>query len=250
MKIVVIGGTGLIGSKLVHLLGRAGHEVVAASPDTGVDTLTGHGLAEVLTGARVVVDVSNSPSFADADVLDFFRTSTGNLLAAEKVAGVAHHVALSVVGADRLPDSGYLRAKVAQEALIEQGGVPWTILRATQFFEFLRAIAASATDGDTIRLTPRLFQPVAADEVASTLAELATGTPSGAVAELGGPETFPMATLVERYLAAAGGDEPARKVIADPATGYFGAVLDDTSLVTGPGARIGAIGFPDWLAAR
>jgi uncharacterized protein YbjT (DUF2867 family) len=250
MKIVVIGGTGLIGSKLVHLLGEAGHNAVPAAPNTGVDTLTGAGLAEALQGAQVVVDVSNSPSFADADVMGFFQTSTGNLLAAEREAGVEQHVALSVVGSERLPDSGYLRAKVAQEQLIKDSGQSWTILHATQFFEFLHGIANSGKEGSTIRLSPALVQPVAADDVAGTLAELAAGPPLNGTAELAGPERMPLAALVQRYLRASEGDEPAHTVIADPEALYFGARLDDTSLVAGPGARIGKITFVDWLGHR
>src|SRR5438477_9384451 len=202
MKIVVIGGTGLIGSKLVKKLREHGHEAVAAAPNTGVNTLTGEGLAEVLKGADVVVDVSNSPSFEDKAVLEFFETSTRNLLAAEKAAGVGHHVALSVVGAARLPDSGYMRAKVAQEGLIKSGGVPYTIVRATQFYEFVGGIAQAATDGQTVRLPPALMQPIVSDDVAAALAEIAVAEPLNGTVELAGPEPIQMDELVRRYLSA------------------------------------------------
>ncbi|MEV6342277.1 SDR family oxidoreductase [Actinoplanes sp. NPDC051851] len=247
MKIVVIGGTGLIGSRLIALLRERGHEAVAASPATGVDTLTGAGLAEVLTGARVVVDVSNSPSFADADVLAFFQTSGHNLLAAERAAGVAHHVALSVVGADRAPESGYLRAKVAQEELIRESGVPFTILRATQFFEFLGAIAGAGTVDGVVRVPSGPMQPVAADDVAATLAELAPGEPAGGIVELGGPDACPLDDLLRRYLAATGDDRP---VVGDPAARYFGTAIGPDTLITGAGARIGGITLTDWLTKR
>ena len=244
MKIVVIGGTGLIGSKLVERLRAEGHEAVPASPNTGVNTITGEGLAEVLTGADVVVDVANSPSFEDAAVLDFFRTSGTNLLAAENSAGVRHHLALSVVGADRLPDSGYLRAKLAQEELIKAAGVPWTILRATQFYEFLGAIAGAATTDGTVHLSPALLQPVAADDVAATLAGLAVGAPLTATVELAGPQATPMDEIVGHYLEATHDD---RKVTADPHARYFGAELDDKSLTPGENPLLGAISFTDWL---
>ena len=245
MKIVVIGGTGLIGSKLVERLRAEGHEAVPASPNTGVNTITGDGLAEMLTGADVVVDVANSPSFEDAAVLDFFRTSGTNLLAAEKAAGVRHHLALSVVGADRLPDSGYLRAKLAQEELIKAAGVPWTILRATQFYEFLGAIAGAATTDGTVHLSPALLQPVAADDVAATLAGLAVGAALTATVELAGPQATPMDEIVGHYLEAIHDD---RKVTADPHARYFGAELDDKSLTPGDNPHLGAISFTDWLA--
>ncbi len=245
MKTVVIGGTGLIGSKLVERLRAEGHQAVPASPNTGVNTITGDGLAEVLTGADVVVDVANSPSFEDAAVLDFFRTSGTNLLAAEKAAGVRHHLALSVVGADRLPDSGYLRAKLAQEELIKAAGVPWTILRATQFYEFLGAIAGAATTDGTVHLSPALLQPVAADDVAATLADLAVSEPLTATVELAGPQATPMDEIVGHYLEAIHDD---RKVTADPHARYFGAELDDKSLTPGDNPHLGAISFTDWLA--
>jgi uncharacterized protein YbjT (DUF2867 family) len=247
MKIVLIGGTGLIGSRLGERLRAAGHEAVAASPATGVDTLTGQGLAEVLTGADVVVDVSNSPSFEDVAVLDFFQTSGKNLLAAEEAAGVGHHLAVSIVGADRLPDSGYLRAKLVQEALVEASTVPFTILRSTQFFEFLGAIVAGGTDGGEIRLPDALLQCVAADDVADTLADLAVGEPVRGRVELGGPEALPFAVFAERWLANRGDD---RRVTADPHARYFGTELQTSSLVAGPGARRGRVHLADWLATR
>src|SRR4030081_686483 len=202
MKIVVIGGTGLIGSKLVNKLQKQGHEAVAASPNSGVNTLTGEGLAEVLKGASVVVDVSNSPAWEDAAVLKFFETSTRNLLEAEAAAGVRHHVALSVVGTDRLSESGYMRAKIAQEKLIEQSSIPYSIIHATQFFEFIKGIADGATDGDTVRLAPVLIQPMAAEDVATEVAKVAVGAPLNGIVELGGPEQFRVDELVRRYLAA------------------------------------------------
>ncbi|WP_432824509.1 SDR family oxidoreductase [Dactylosporangium sp. CA-092794] len=247
MKIVVIGGTGLIGRRLVTLLAEAGHEAVPASPSSGVDTLTGAGLDAALSGADVVVDVSNSPSFADDDVLAFFRTSTTNLLAAASRAGVGHYVALSVVGSDRAPGSGYLRAKVAQEQLIAAGPLPWTVLRATQFFEFAPGIAASSADGDAIRLPSALIQPVAADDVAATLALLAPDQAAKGIVELGGPERIPLDEFVRRYLSATG---DARIVVTDPSAPYFGARIDDTMLVTGPDAHVGQVRYTDWLAAR
>jgi uncharacterized protein YbjT (DUF2867 family) len=245
MRIVVIGGSGRIGSGVVAKLAEAGHEAVAASPATGVDTLTGAGVAEVLKDTAVVVDVSNSPSFADDDVLDFFRTSTSTLLAAERDAGVGHHVAVSIVGADRMTDSGYMRAKVAQEELIRDGDVPWSVLRSTQFFEFLGGIVAGGADGDVVRLSDALMQPVAADDVVENLAEVATGAPLVGMVELGGPEALPIAELGRRWLRNRG-DE--REVVVDHLVGYFGAIVDDTSLVPGEDARIGRITFADWLA--
>jgi uncharacterized protein YbjT (DUF2867 family) len=247
MKFVVIGGSGLIGGKLVHLLRTAGHEVVPASPATGVNTITGEGLAAALEGAQVVVDVANSPSFEDAAVLEFFQTSARNLLAAARTAGVGHVVALSVVGADRLPDSGYLRAKVAQEAAITGAGLPFTILRATQFFEFTHAIALSSAVGDEIHLPPALYQPVAADDVAATLADVGQAAPVNGVVELAGPEPVRMDELVRRFLAAHEGPEAVQRVTTDPHARYFGTELDDTSLTPGPAARLGAIHFVDWL---
>ena len=245
MKIVVIGGSGLIGSKLVSKLSEAGHDALPASPDSGVDILTGDGLAEALEGAQVVVDVANAPAWDDEAVLNFFRTAAGNLLAADAAAGVGHHVTLSVVGADRVPDSGYLRAKVAQEELVEAGPIPYSIVRATQFFEFIGRIADSSTDGDTVLLSPALVQPEAADDVAATLADVAVGAPLNGMVELGGPEAFPLDELARRLLSAKG---DARRVVADPHVRYFGAELDDKSLVPGENARIAPTRFEDWLA--
>jgi uncharacterized protein YbjT (DUF2867 family) len=244
MRIVVIGGSGLIGSRLVARLGAAGHDAVAASPSTGVDTLTGQGLPEVLAGTDVVVDVSNSPSFADDDVLHFFQTSTSTLLAAERAAGVGHHVTLSIVGADRVPGSGYMRAKAAQEQLVQAGGVPWSILRSTQFFEFVGSIVARSTDGDVVRLSDALLQPVAADDVVEALADVATGRPVGGTVELGGPEALPIAEFGRRWLR---NRDDQRDVVVDRSVGYLGAEVDDKSLVPGPGARQGRIRFADWL---
>lgn len=244
MKIVVIGGSGLIGTKLVNNLREHGHEAVAASPDSGVDTLTGKGLAEALTGAQVVVDVSNSPSFEDAAVLKFFETSTRNLLSAEAAAGVRHHVALSVVGADRIPDSGYMRAKIAQEKLIKAAAVPYTILRATQFFEFIGRIADGSTDGNTVRLSPALMQPVAADDVAAELARVALGAPVGGIVELAGPEPIRLDELARRLLSA---KHDARQVTADVHARYFGAEVNDQSLTPGDNPRVGPTRFDEWL---
>ena len=245
MKIVVIGGTGLIGSKLVERLQKDGHEPMAAAPNTGVNTLTGEGLAEALEGAQVVVDVANAPAWSDAEVLDFFQTSSRNVLDAEAAAGVGHHVALSVVGAERLAESGYMRAKIAQEELVKAGPVPYTIVRATQFFEFIGRIAESAADGDTVRLSPAFIQPEAADDVASTLADVAVGTPLNDTVELGGPETFRLDELARRLFAA--NDDP-RQVTADVHARYFGAELDDRSLTPGDDARIAPTRFEDWLS--
>lgn len=244
MKIVVIGGTGLIGSNVVRRLRAIGHETVAASPNTGVNTLTGQGLAEALRGAQVVVDVSNAPSFEDRAVMDFFQTSGHNLLAAEAAAGVGHHVALSVVGTDRLPNSGYFRAKVAQEALIKAAGRPYTLLRATQFFEFVEGIVQAGADGDVVRLSPALIQPIAADDVAAALADLAVAAPVNGTVEVGGPERFPLDELARTFLAARA---DRREVIADVHARYFGSALDDRSLVAAAGARIGHTRLSDWL---
>jgi uncharacterized protein YbjT (DUF2867 family) len=244
MRIVVIGGSGLIGSKLVKKLRQAGHEPLAASPDSGVDILTGEGLAEVLAGAEVVVDVANAPAWDDAAVLAFFQTSARNLLAAEATLGVSHHVALSVVGADRLPDSGYLRAKLAQEQAIKASTVPYTILRATQFFEFIGRLADSSTDGDTVRLPPVQVQPEAADDVAAALADVAVSAPVNGTVELAGPERFRLDELARRVLQA--NDDP-RQVTADPHARYFGAELDDHSLIPGDHPRIAPTRFADWL---
>jgi uncharacterized protein YbjT (DUF2867 family) len=245
MKIVVIGGTGLIGSKLVERLRQDGHEPVPASPDTGVNALTGEGLAEVLEGAQVVVDVANAPAWEDAAVLDFFQTSSRNLLAAEAAAGVGHHVTLSVVGTDRLPESGYFRAKLAQEEIVKTGPVPYTIVRATQFFEFIGRIADSSTDGDIVRLPPALVQPEAADDVAGTLADVAVGAPLNDTVELAGPEAFRLDELARRVLEAR---DDRRKVAADVHARYFGAELDDRSLTPGGDARIASTRFEDWLS--
>ncbi len=244
MKIVVIGGSGLIGSKLVKILRERGNEVVAASPATGVDTLTGKGLDEALTGAQVVVDVSNSPSFEDTAVMKFFETSTRNLLAAEKKAGVKHHVALSIVGADRNPDSGYLRAKVAQEKLIKASTIPYTILRATQFFEFIGGIADAGTEGNTVRLTSAKLQPIAADDVAAALAPVVMGEPVNGVIEVAGPEPLPLAEMAQRWLTA---KHDKRQVVADAKARYFGTELNDRSLTPGDNPRIGKIRFEEWL---
>jgi uncharacterized protein YbjT (DUF2867 family) len=244
MKIVVIGGSGLIGTKLVNKLREHGHEAVAASPNSGVNTLTGEGLAEVLKGASVVVDVSNAPSWEDAAVLKFFETSTRNLLSAEAAGGVRHHVALSVVGADRSPDSGYMRAKIAQEALIKAGKVPYTILRATQFFEFIGRIADESTEGNTVRLPSALMQPVAADDVAAALARVATGEPVNGITELAGPEPIRLDELARRFLKA---KHDARRVTADANMRYFGAVVNDQSLTPGDNPRIGPTRFEEWL---
>ena len=244
MKLVVIGGTGLIGSKLVAKLREHGHEAVAASPDTGVNTLTGVGLAEVLKGASVVVDVSNSPSFEEKAVMDFFTTSTNNLLKAAGAAGVTHYVALSVVGTDRIPDSPYLRAKNAQETLIKGGGIPYSIVHATQFFEFVKRIADEATEGTTVRLPPVLIQPMAADDVAKAVAKVAVGTPVNGTVEVAGPQQFRFDDLIRQGLAAR---NDRREVVVDPHARYFGAELDERSLVPLGEARLGGIRFEEWL---
>ena len=245
MKIIVIGGTGLIGSKLVERLREDGHETLAASPDTGVNTLTGDGLAEALEAAQVVVDVANAPVSEDAAVLDFFQTSSRNILAAEAAAGVKHHVTLSVVGADRLPDSGYFRAKLAQEEIAKTGSVPHTILRATQFFEFIGRIADSSIDGDTVHLAPVFVQPEAADDVAAALAEVAVSAPVNGVVELAGPEQVRLDELAQRVLRA---NNDSRPVTANVHARYFGAELDDHSLTPGSDARIAPTRFEDWLS--
>jgi uncharacterized protein YbjT (DUF2867 family) len=245
MKIVVIGGTGLIGSKLVVLLKKRGHDVLAASPNTGVNTLTGEGLDAALAGAQVVVDVANSPSFADQAVLDFFQTSGRKLLAAEARAGVQHHVALSVVGTHRLQQSGYFRAKQAQEDLIEAGGIPWTIVQATQFLEFLGGIAQSAGAGGEIRLSPAAIQPIGSDDVAAVLADVALAAPLHGRIEIAGPERLPLAELVQRYLDL---KQDGRQVVADPQALYFGAPLDDGTLVPSGRPRLGTVTFAQWMA--
>ena len=245
MKIVVIGGTGLIGSKLVAKLREAGQDPLSGSPDSGVDTITGEGLAEALEDARVVVDVSNAPMWDDAAVLEFFQSSTRNVLAAEATLGVGHHVALSVVGTDRLLDSGYFRAKLAQEEAIEAGPIPYTIVRATQFFEFIGRIADSNSDGETVRVPPVLVQPEAADDVAAALAIAAVGAPVNGTVELAGPERFRLDELLSRVLSANG---DARRVTADGHARYFGAELEDRSLVPGDDARIAPTRLEDWLS--
>lgn len=244
MKIVVIGGTGLIGSKLVNKLGEHGHEAVAASPDSGVNTLTGEGLADVLKGADTVVDVSNSPSFEDAAVLDFFTTSTRNQLAAEKEAGVGHHVALSVVGTERLAESGYFRAKIAQEKLIKESGVPYSIVHATQFFEFVKSIAQAATDGNTVRLSHAQIQPMAAEDVATAVARTAVGSPQNATIEVAGPEQFGLDELIRKGLSFQG--DP-REVVTDPNARYFNALLQNGELLPGKEATIFDTRFEEWL---
>jgi len=245
MKIVVIGGSGLIGTKLVNKLRDSGHEALAASPASGVNTLTGAGVAEALKGAQVVVDVTNSPSFEDRAVLEFFETSGRNLLPAEAAAGIRHHIALSIVGIDRTPDNGYFRAKVAQEKLIEASGIPYTIIRSTQFLEFLGGIAASSADGNIVSLSPGLFQPIAADDVASMVAEVALAAPRNGIVEIAGPERAPFNEIVARYLKAVG--DP-REVVSDPEARYFGSRVEEYSLVPLGEARLGRIGFDDWLS--
>jgi uncharacterized protein YbjT (DUF2867 family) len=244
MKIVVIGGTGLIGSKLVAKLREHGHEAVAASPNSGVNTLTGEGLAEVLKGASVVVDVSNSPSWEDTAVLNFFETSTRNQLTYEAAAGVGHHVALSVVGTDLLSESGYFRAKIAQEKLIKQSSIPYTIVRATQFFEFLKGLADISMVGDKVHVPRALFQPMAADDVARALGRVAVGEPVNGTVEIGGPEQFHVDELVRRRLASL---KDPREVIADPNAHYSGAKLSERALVPGNDARLGETRFETWL---
>ncbi|MFE9624658.1 SDR family oxidoreductase [Streptomyces sp. NPDC006527] len=247
MKVVVIGGTGLIGSKLVGKLGEHGHEAVAAAPNTGVNTLTGEGLAEVLEGASVVVDVSNSPSWEDEAVMNFFRTSTANLLQAEAEAGVTHHVALSVVGTDRLQESGYFRAKQAQEELIKASGMPFSIVHATQFFEFMKGIADIATEGDTVRLAPVKIQPIYSDDVATAVGRTAVGAPVNGVVEIAGPDVFQLDEIIRKGLADK--NDP-RTVVTDPHAPYSGAQLQETTLLPGPDADIAKTRFADWLAQQ
>jgi uncharacterized protein YbjT (DUF2867 family) len=244
MKIVVIGGTGLIGSKVVAKLKQKGHEVIAAAPNTGVNTITGEGLKEALAGAQVVIDLANSPSFEDKAALEFFETSGRNLLGAEAAAGVRHHVALSIVGTDRTPDNGYFRAKVAQERLIEASGIPYTIIRSAQFLEFLGAIAASSTDGNVIRISPGLFQPIAADDVAAIVTDVALAPPRNGIIEIAGPERAPLNDIVARYLKAVG--DP-REVVSDPEARLFGGRVEQHSLVPLGEARLGRIGLDEWL---
>ena len=247
MNIVVIGGTGLIGSKLVTLLRARGHEALAASPNSGVNTLTGEGLDAALEGCDVVVDVANSPSFADEAVLDFFTTSGRNLLAAARRAGVRHHVALSVVGTQRLAESGYFRAKIAQEELIRASGLPYTIVHSTQFFEFLGGIAASAGQDDTIALSPAFIQPIASDDVAAALADVVLGAPVNGIVEIAGPDRFRLSDLVRDYLAVKG---DTRTVRADVHARYFGAELKEDTLVPQGAARLGASRIGNWLQAQ
>jgi uncharacterized protein YbjT (DUF2867 family) len=243
MKMVVIGGTGLIGSKTVAILRQGGHEVLAASPNSGVNTITGEGVKEAVAGAQVVIDLANSPSFEEKAVLEFFETSGRNLLAAEAAAGVRHHVALSIVGIDR-SDNGYFRAKVAQEKLIEASGIPYTVIRSTQFLEFLGGIAAESTDGNVVRLSPGLFQPIAADDVAAVVADVALAPPRNGIVEIAGPERAPFNEIVARYLKAAG--DP-REVVSDPEARYFGGRVEELSLVPLGEARLGRIGLDEWL---
>lgn len=245
MKIVVIGGSGLIGSKLVKILRERGHEVLAASPSSGVNAVTGEGLSAALNGAQVVVDVANSPSFEDQAVLEFFEKSGKNLLAAEAVAGVRHHVALSVVGTDRLLASGYFRAKMAQEELIKAGKIPYTIVRATQFFEFVGAIAQSATEGQTVRLPPALMQPIVSDDVAAALADVALAEPLNGTVDIAGPEVIGMDELARQFLTA---NHDSRQVVTDPQAGYFGTAVNDRSLTPGDNPRVGPTRFADWLS--
>jgi uncharacterized protein YbjT (DUF2867 family) len=244
MKIVVIGGTGLIGSKTVAILRQGGHEVVAASPNTGVNTITGEGLKEAMAGAQVVIDLANSPSFEDKAVLEFFETSGRNLLAAEAAAGVRHHVALSIVGTDRTPENGYFRAKVAQEKLVVASGIPFTIVRSTQFLEFLGGIADSAADGSIVRVSPGLFQPIAAEDVAVFVADVALAAPRNGIVEIAGPERAPFNEIVARYLRGIG--DP-RQVVRDPEARYWGGRVEERSLVPLGEARLGRIGFDEWL---
>ncbi len=244
MKIIVIGGTGLIGSKMIPILRQNGHEAVAASPNTGVNTITGEGLKNALAGAQVVIDVSNSPSFEDRAVLEFFQTSGRNLLAAEAAANVKHHVALSIVGIERSPDNGYFRAKVAQEKLIASSGIPYTIVRATQFLEFLRAIADAGMAGDKVRISPGLFQPIAADDVAAFVADAALAPPRNGSVDIAGPERAPFNEVIARYLKAVG---DLREVVRDPEARYWGSRVDEHSLVPLGKARLGRIGLDEWL---
>ena len=244
MKIVVIGGTGLIGSKLVPKLREQGHEAVAASPKSGVNTLTGEGLAEVLKGASVVVDVTNSPSWEDAVVMNFFETSTRNQLAYESAAGVKHHVALSVVGTERMLASGFFRAKMAQENLIKASSIPYSIIRATQFFEFVKGIADFSAEGNTVRLPSAIIQPMAADDVASAVGRIATGAPVNGTVEVGGPEKFRLDEVVRQYLAA---NKDPREVVTDPKARYYGIEVSEKTLVPGDGARLSETRFETWL---
>jgi uncharacterized protein YbjT (DUF2867 family) len=245
MKIVVIGGSGLIGSKLVPKLREHGHEALAASPKSGVNSVTGEGLAAALQGASVVVDVSNAPSWEDAAVMTFFETSTRNLLAQEAAAGVGHHVALSVVGSERMLESGYFRAKIAQENLIQRSSIPYSIVRATQFFEFVKSIADLSTEGNTVRLPSALIQPIAADDVATAVARVAMGTPVNGTVEVGGPEKFPLDELIRQTLSA---QRDPRQVVADPNARYYGVAISENTLVAGDGAQLGEARYADWLS--
>jgi uncharacterized protein YbjT (DUF2867 family) len=246
MKIVVIGGTGLIGSKTVAILRQGGNEVVAASPKNGINSITGEGLEEAMAGTQVVIDLANSPSFEDKAVLEFFETSGRKLSVAEAAAGVRHHVALSIVGIDRSPDNGYFRAKVAQEKLIGTSGIPYTIIRSTQFMEFLGAIAASSADGNMVRLSPGLFQPIAADDVAAIVADVALAVPRNGIVEIAGPERAPFNEIIARYLKAVG--DP-HEVVSDPEARYFGSRVEERSLIPLGEARLGHIGLDTWLQA-
>jgi uncharacterized protein YbjT (DUF2867 family) len=244
MKIVVIGGTGLIGSKLVKRLQGKGHEVIAASPASGVNTITGEGLEKTLAGAQVVVDVANSPSFEDNAVMEFFQTSGRNLMAAEEVAGVKHHLALSVVGTERLQASGYFRAKLAQEKIIKEAKIPYTLVHSTQFFEFMFGIAQSGAEGEKVHLSPAMMQPILSDDVADALADLVLGQPRNAIVEIAGPEPIKIADAVTKYLRQIGDN---REIVVDNKTRYFGALLDDTTLMPAAGVRLGAVGFSEWV---
>jgi uncharacterized protein YbjT (DUF2867 family) len=247
MKILIIGGTGLIGSKTVPILRQAGHEVVSASPKSGVNTITGEGVKEAVSGAQVVIDLANSPSFEDKAVLEFFQTSGRNLLAAEAAAGVRHHVALSIVGTDRTPENGYFRAKVAQEKLVESSGVPYTIIRSTQFMEFVGGIADAATTGNVVRVSPGAFQPIVSDDVAAFVAGVALAPPKNGIVEIAGPEKAPFNEFVARYLKAVG--DP-RQVVSDKEARYFGGLVDDRSLVPLGEARLGRVGFDQWCRSQ
>jgi len=247
MKILIIGGTGLIGSKTVPILRQAGHEVVSASPKSGVNTITGEGVKEAVSGAQVVIDLANSPSFEDKAVLEFFQTSGRNLLAAEAAAGVRHHVALSIVGTDRTPENGYFRAKVAQEKLVESSGVPYTIIRSTQFMEFVGGIADAATTGNIVRVSPGAFQPIVSDDVAAFVAGVALAPPKNGIVEIAGPEKAPFNEFVARYLKAVG--DP-RQVVSDKEARYFGGLVDDRSLVPLGEARLGRVGFDQWCRSQ
>src|SRR5690349_1713730 len=243
MKIVIIGGTGLIGSKIVAILRKGGHEVVAAAPETGINSITGEGLEAAMAGTTVVIDLANSPSFEDKAVLEFFETSDRHLVAAEAAAGVRHHVALSIVGTDRTSDNGYFRAKVAQEKLIEASGIPYTIVRSTQFLEFLGGIAASSVVGNVIRISPGLFQPIASDDVAAIVADVALTAPRNGIVEIAGPERAPFNDIIARYLKAVG--DP-RQVVSDPEARYYGGRVEERSLVPLGEARLGRIGLDEW----